>query len=333
MIKVIFKNVGQGDSIIVEWEGNDKKRIGIIDCNIKDDTNPILDEIIKRNVNFIDFIIISHLHFDHYSGFADVLEFCITHKVKIGVLFHTFETHYFSLFSSLNFTQKQWRTTDKFIHFLQEAVNSRLILDIGPANSRTQSILLDGKNTLSFLSPIGRDHVDFAVRSSKYSTKVSRTPPDFNRLSTVITIGNESEVGLLTSDATKNVFKRLNKRLEQKVKFVQVPHHGSIRNLHEPFWLNLKTIEKCPSVFSVGEVKKDKLPNIEVVGFFENNGYVNESTNFVYGIADFYAIKGHLTRSIKKTSQRLSAFSKQRTSRAIAAGVIKRFSGDRESFI
>ena len=57
MTKITFKNVGQGDSIIIEWS-NDKneKKIGIIDCKKNDSNNPILKHIQDFNIEEIDFI-------------------------------------------------------------------------------------------------------------------------------------------------------------------------------------------------------------------------------------------------------------------------------------
>ncbi|MCY7362979.1 MAG: hypothetical protein LH629_13085, partial [Ignavibacteria bacterium] len=63
MITVLFKNVGQGDSILVEWLNGSQKHFGIIDCNLYESRNPLLEELANRNIEFIDFIILSHLHY------------------------------------------------------------------------------------------------------------------------------------------------------------------------------------------------------------------------------------------------------------------------------
>jgi hypothetical protein len=36
-VKITFKEVDQGDSIILEWRHENVNRIGIIDCNLKED--------------------------------------------------------------------------------------------------------------------------------------------------------------------------------------------------------------------------------------------------------------------------------------------------------
>lgn len=67
MINVEFFNVDQGDTIILEWEYDKKKLIGIIDANInKANNNPLLSFLQQSVYKEIEFIILTHLHFDHF---------------------------------------------------------------------------------------------------------------------------------------------------------------------------------------------------------------------------------------------------------------------------
>ena len=81
MINVNFKNVGQGDSIIIEWKRDSLSKIGIIDCNLMGNKNPTLEHIISSNYSEIDFIILSHPHYDHFSGLVQILEYCELNKI------------------------------------------------------------------------------------------------------------------------------------------------------------------------------------------------------------------------------------------------------------
>lgn len=91
MINITFKNVDQGDSILLEWQNEeDETIIGIIDCNLKKDkSNPILNYIIKNRIQKIEFMLLSHPHFDHYSGLVELLEFIIQNKIKLRNFLHT----------------------------------------------------------------------------------------------------------------------------------------------------------------------------------------------------------------------------------------------------
>ena len=91
MIKVTFKNVDQGDSIILEWINDDgKRKIAIIDCNlVPGNKNPVLDYIQNIKIPEIEFLILSHPHLDHYAGFWDILEYCEQNKIPVNWFLHT----------------------------------------------------------------------------------------------------------------------------------------------------------------------------------------------------------------------------------------------------
>lgn len=84
-----FKNVGQGDSIILEWENNGEKKCGIIDCNRYNGGNPVLLHLQKMQIKEIVFIFLSHPHEDHFSGMLELLEYCETQQIQILRFAHT----------------------------------------------------------------------------------------------------------------------------------------------------------------------------------------------------------------------------------------------------
>ncbi len=93
MLKVIFKDVGQGDSIIIEWQNDDEEdKIGIIDSN-QHNGNPVLDYIKQRKTKEIEFIVLSHPHSDHFSGLLEILEYCKENLIEINNFIHTCKTH------------------------------------------------------------------------------------------------------------------------------------------------------------------------------------------------------------------------------------------------
>jgi beta-lactamase superfamily II metal-dependent hydrolase len=113
---------------------------------------------------------------------------------------------------------------------------------------------------------------------------------------------------LLTSDAVKAVFKLLNNKIEQEAILVQVPHHGSIANHFPDFWSNLRKTKKCPSVFSIGDEPKDRLPNKDTVAFFDKNNFTVHATNEVYGISEYF--KGASSSMQKPNRGIMNTFSK-----------------------
>jgi beta-lactamase superfamily II metal-dependent hydrolase len=292
MITVTFKDVGQGDSIIIEW--HDKSglpKVGIIDCKKKGLVNPTLEHIKKLEIKEIDFLVISHPHSDHYSGFAELLDYCLAEAIKINKFCYTF------------------RDIDiEFYHFFEPHItNSAILVDIfEKANIMFEKGLLEPiqigfdytinlteKSYIKCLSP--------SFLETKEYLEVLKFEPEKNRikrsnaanlLSTLFKLHFEDSYILFTSDVEKVTFNRiLNKNIaifdKKENVLSQIPHHGSLNN-HEPlFWSYLSKSKKCEAVISVGKYKSYKHPNYLVIDFFSNLGYKISSTNIIYGMKEF----------------------------------------------
>ena len=96
MIHLIFKwndnkfsNVGQGDSIVLEWDYNGTTKYGIIDCKLTNNGNPTIEYLELIKPTQIEFIILSHPHTDHFSGMSDLLEYLVFNKIDIRYYMHT----------------------------------------------------------------------------------------------------------------------------------------------------------------------------------------------------------------------------------------------------
>lgn len=91
MLAITFKNVGHGDTIIVGWQNDlGENEMGIIDCHqAEGKPNPAIEHIKKKNYKKIRFMILSHPHTDHFSGFPSLLEFCKKNHITIERFWHT----------------------------------------------------------------------------------------------------------------------------------------------------------------------------------------------------------------------------------------------------
>lgn len=325
-----FKNVGQGDSIFFEWQDNSQDHYGIIDCNTHNNSNPLLDEIISKKVKSIDFIILSHLHHDHYSGMPELLRYCIDNKITIKLFLHTFTTDIAKILMQVFMSQKVQKDTDALLATIMEARKKKIIADFDSITHNFRHIALNAAMYLKFVAPVGDDYLNLSKHRAQYEAKSVSSPPDFNTMSTIVEITNDKESIILTADAPRKTFKRITGVLKNHLLLVQAPHHGSKYNLYEKFWQALSKSTNCPAVFSVGDVPKDKLPDKEVVQFFEANGYFNSATNFVYGIADHYSTSGLvLSPKASQTRKTLAHFSKSRRLINPSNPIPVRFSGDK----
>ena len=312
MISITFKNVGQGDSIFLKWKNNKDNHYGIIDSNIYNNKNPILDELKKRKITNIDFVIISHLHYDHYSGIAEILDYCIDNSVKINKFLHTFASDYLYLFSKILKRTKHKFAFEKFIETFETAISKNVFDIFGTIESgNTENLVLSKNMKLVFHAPVGRDYFDLAKFRAKHMLSYPITYTDIHRVSTIIELSKENRSVLFTSDARKRAFVRLRNKLTKSFELIQVPHHGSSNNLDEKFWQSINKKDKCFAVFSVGDSKKDKLPKKEVVDFFHKQGFYIKATNNVFGISEFY--NGNIQIN-NKSSRILNTFSQKKYS-------------------
>lgn len=324
MIKIEFKNVGQGDSIILEWESNSEKKIGIIDCNKYEGANPILDHIIINQLTHIDFIILSHFHFDHYSGFSELFEYLIENNITVGIFLHTLTADYLHIFDLLNNDQISNQETRKFVKLFNYCQDNDIFIDYDEISNNFKHINLGKQFKLKFLSPLGSYKKELGKQRHNYLHKRTIKKPDFNIVSTIINIYSTETSILLTSDSVKKAFAFLmSKNVFNNIALIQVPHHGSIKNHLPAFWDKIIS-QNIPAVFSVGDSAKDKLPNVEVVEYFNNSNFKVISTNCVYGINDVF----NCTKKAKKnTTTLLNSFSKLK--KKTSDNLNKRFNGSK----
>ncbi len=328
MIKVVFKNVGQGDSILLEWQSDGFTHFGLLDCNTFNDTNPLLQEIINRKVKHLDFIILSHLHHDHYSGLPDLLQYCIDNDIKIGLFLHTFTNDFTRILNIIVRSKKVETDTTRLLDNIKIARKKKIIIDHDGVTHNFRPIHLYDDVYLKFLAPTGDDSLSLSNQRSSYEKKASSTIPNVNIMSTIVEISNKDECILLVSDATRQTFKRIRHVVKKKLLMTQVPHHGSQYNLFNNFWELLKKDEGCPAVYSVGDVPKDKLPNKSVVEFFESQHFNNMSTNLVYGLAEHYG-SSSMTAKALATIRSFSPLLKAKPTIIGSSAVSPRFFGDK----
>jgi hypothetical protein len=333
LIKIIFKNVGQGDSILIRWEKDSQYHYGIIDCNLYKDKNPLLEEIVLQKIRCFDFVILSHLHYDHYSGLGSFFKYCIDTSIKIKSFLHTFTVEYLHILDMGFVPKKQEYETELFLESMQSALDKKIIERINDVSNVTGPIQLTDDIDLSFLAPWGEDSIALARERANYKNNKSLTFPDMNRMSTIIKVSNKEYCLLLTSDARKKAFRRIPKSITEKILLAQAPHHGSNANLYYKFWDSLTISKSCPCIFSVGDVKRDKLPNKEVVQFFEEHGFHNLATNFVYGLQDYYPTfglpPGIPSEETEAASRLMKPFARKVSTTSIPV-VNNRFNGDKE---
>ncbi|MAX71366.1 MAG: hypothetical protein CMC76_09745 [Flavobacteriaceae bacterium] len=291
MVNITFKNVGQGDSIIIEWKEGSLYKIGIIDCNqISSSDNPVLDHIIDTETKEIEFILLSHPHKDHYSGFLSLIKYCIENQIVIKRFLHTgiVSIDYLKAASRSVVEIKELANLYKLLMDLRD--KGDLIMNSIDDNPDTIKNLSDGFK-LEFLAPSSIE-IDNYIRGVNFpfDEEHSTSNPNGNWLCSIIKIHNDNTSVLLSSDAESQVLNRLNKKngrlKSQKAILVQVPHHGSSKNLNKTFWTGLSKYQKTYAVISVGK-NSYRHPSKEVTDFFNAHpNYLLERTDLSYPISE-----------------------------------------------
>ncbi|WP_417364462.1 ComEC/Rec2 family competence protein [Galbibacter sp.] len=284
MVNIIFKNVGQGDSIIIEWKEGLNNKIGIIDCNqVTSTLNPVLQHVIKSKTKEIEFLFLSHPHKDHYSGFMELIEYCLSNQINIKRFIHTANVSIdYLMAASRSIIEK--KELSKLYELLMDMRDRGLIeLHTVDDNPDTVKNLSEGFK-LAFLAPSSQE-IDKYIRgvAFPFDEEDSTSNPNANWLCSIIKIYNDNTSIILSSDVESQVLKRLNKKngrlKEQKSILVQVPHHGAKKNMNKSFWSGLRKYPETYAVISVGK-NGYKHPSKEVIEFFTNHpNYILERTD------------------------------------------------------
>jgi len=292
-------------------------------------SNPLLNELRLLDLQEIDFIILSHPHEDHYSGFGELLQYCRTEKIHIKLFIHTMMGEFLTIMSKSHLSQKKQMFLRDFLDEMNLASKDGIIEEFVLASNKSEAIALSSKISLKFMAPNGNDYHKVGLERHRQERDNLKIQPDLNFVSTVISIFSAKKSIILTSDAPTRSLKRISQIVNWEVVLLQVPHHGSKRNHLSEFWEQRTYAKNCPAVFSVGDVARDKLPNKDVVEFFDTLGCYVESTNPVYGIKDYFTTAS-TQESLHIKSERLNMFSSFRSElRGSSDNLQNRFNGDK----
>ena len=291
MLKLTFKDVGHGDSIILEWQHQNQNKIAIIDCNISDDRRIPTLEYLKSTSSYkeIEFILLSHPHYDHYSGMNKLLQHCAKEGIIINLFMHTAFTNpkYFIETAVKSLIAKD--ELRKLFITIRDLNKSKIIKAQGYITSDFRELSLSDSIKLKIIAPtteefeLYKDKVHYSIDDES-----CHNIPNANFISTVIKLYSKKWYLLLTSDCQKHALNYFNQNNNdetnnEELYLGQIPHHGSINNHNEKFWKSLNKNSQSRVVFSCG-VNSYNHPSFEVVDFFRKNNYKIEFTNKVGGL-------------------------------------------------
>ncbi len=293
MAEVTFKNVGQGDSLIIEWSDDGKNKVGIIDVNKTKKTNPVISHLQDKGYIFIEFILLSHPHEDHYSGMLELLNYVDKSGITVGWFGHTIDK---------SLQQDYWRlfeisksATIELEKLLEKAIQlkKKKVIEAFELPAKNWQISLSGSLSLKAVSP-SSDEIELYQKRVKLSARTRRREASqaANLLSTVLILASSDNSVLITSDAEIFTLDRIYDQSNLKeidISLIQVPHHGSKNNYSSNFWNNIKT--KKRAVISAGHNLKYRHPDFEVLSDLDMLKYTIYSTNICHGMQTYVEAK------------------------------------------
>lgn len=287
---ITFKNVGQGDSIIIEWIDKEEK-IGIIDCNLIGKKNPVLEYLKTKDFKVIDFLIISHPHDDHYSGFIQLLDHIEASGIIVNWFGHTINQLGKPYWKHFELGVKATRDLD---YILQKGIHLKTIGLLKKWEIPIERWRIQLANNI-FLESLSPSHEEIQTYQNLVNLDADLNKKQAsvaaNLLSTVFKITNGERNILLTSDAVYETFERFHKEQSlQGVDFltVQIPHHGSIKNFSDDFWASLNPMKNEKfAVASAGQNLKYRHPHLEVLQKVESYRFNIQCTNVVHGMKEY----------------------------------------------
>jgi beta-lactamase superfamily II metal-dependent hydrolase len=282
-MKITFKDVGQGDSILIEWNKEGKNKIGIIDCCNKGRKNPVLLHLKKNKYSEIE---------DHYSGLLQLLEYIEQENIIVNRFSQTLTHAGLSYWKYFEISSSDTRLLKKIINKTKVLKELSLI--------KKNDLLIDGKIIkieenveLECLAP-STDDVELYQKIVKLDAdkNMKEASQAANLLSTVIKLKIDDNFILFTSDAENTALLGIIKNYSVKFKgakfhVCQLPHHGSEKNINEGFWQIVETLDERHAIISAGQNKKYNHPSYSVIKTFYDNGFQIHCTNIVHGMTEF----------------------------------------------
>jgi beta-lactamase superfamily II metal-dependent hydrolase len=282
-MRIIFKNVGQGDSIILQWKKEGKKNIGIVDCKKVYPYNPVLDYIKSKDVDSINFMILTHPHYDHFSGFRELLNYCGNNEIPIENFLLTCYQDIVYLKSAVKSSKASSELVKMLIKLRELRRDKNIIKHLTHFNSDIKNIHLNDKIRIEPLAPTTTELEFFLERKLSLAEENQDSQPHGNWLSTILKVAGNDWYILLTSDVEQSVLKKIGHNMEERLAtsliLCQAPHHGSLKNHSSEFWRSLDR-RKAKVAISVGKNSYDH-PDEKVIEKFDDYNYEIYSTNRV----------------------------------------------------
>lgn len=258
-LKIIFLNVKHGDGIIVLLPRNEVYESAIIiDCNDGIKAYKVLE---KYNIKFIESVVITHFHSDHYKGFDILFNRLIEKKMRINNIFY-----YPDRIQRQNDEGKIYKSfLAKIVGMAKDNIfiyNSNII----DGNKKEKNIYKKEDLKIDLIYP---RIIDITSESN------------INNYSGIVEINYRKNKVLLTGDLEESGWFKLYKYMKEyqepeslNADIIKMPHHGAFYDEKTINTLGtnkiLELVKPKYAIISTADTKKYNHPNIETIKALRN---------------------------------------------------------------
>lgn len=241
-LEIAFLDVGHGDTIVISIVENNIKRAIIIDCN---DIVKTKKYILDKGIEIVDYIIITHLHQDHYRGINSLVDALIKKDIQIN---------------NICWEKDKCIRTDKeeeykYKQFTKQLLTKHLELGIKCVSKRfdnTEYKRLDNGNIKEFCAKIIYPN---NLAANYYNDN------NINNTSTVVQLDYNEYKIILPGDLEGEGWYILNTYInELKCDILKMPHHGGY-------------FQRNRNAMSTGDVIDFTRPKFAIISTGQNNNY------------------------------------------------------------
>lgn len=238
--KLVFLDVGHGDSILLETPGN---KVCIIDCNKYHGRTPVVDYLKKHNIKNLEFICITHPHADHFLGMLEVINCIHDNSGKIN------------FFADCGFSPKELdlefleEDKSKYYFELYKMVGKLFKGKLIECKENTLLYAENGFEIRALLPDASTTRIELRKKSQNRERNV-----DLNVFSIVlqITYGNTNVLLLSDSNRKSQEKVRTNIKNHCSINVFKISHHGSIESYNSELVRKWKNTDQSFAIISAG---------------------------------------------------------------------------------
>lgn len=252
MLSILFFNVGHGDSIAIKFPDG---QWGIIDSNRdKGEQEPNVLKFLKFNkISKLNFICVTHPHFDHYRGIKEIMCYC---KQVDKLILYGLNT---GCRDEADSKGNIYGAIIDFMKSKQKTSNDFIIAQ------KDMSYFVTDNVSLKFLSPTDSEKKDFVLKKLYLGPR-----EEANKLSVVIQIVYAGKRILLCADAAPINWTYLEPE-DISSDIVKLPHHGSKHNNTPKILNQIANLESLISIVSSdGGKLYPSIPDEKIIEFLES---------------------------------------------------------------